>query len=56
MAGNIDFWKKQFQLFLIYKPPWYFRPCFESAGISIQEKFKIDLQKMAILDFEWEQF
>ena len=47
VAANIDFWQKQFQLFLIYKPPWYFLPCFQSTGISIQEmKFKIDFQKM----------
>ena len=57
MAANIDFWWKQFQLFLIYKLPWYVLPCFDSTGISIQEKkFKTDFQKMAILDFESEQF
>ena len=28
----------------------------ESTGISIQEKFKIDFQMMAILDFGSEQF
>ena len=56
VAVNMDFWQKQFQLFLIFKPPWYFLPCFESNGISIQEKFNIDFQKMAILDFGSEQF
>ena len=30
--------------------------CFESIGISIQEKIKIDFQEVAILDFGSEQF
>ena len=53
VAANIHFWWKSFQLFLIHKLPWYFLPCFESTGISIQEKkLKIDFQEV---DFGSEQ-
>ena len=37
--------------FSIYMSPWYVLPSFESIGISVQEKFKTDLQDGSHLGF-----
>ena len=45
IAAILDFGSEQFKLFSIYKSPWCFLPCFESIGLSVQEKkWKIDFQ------------
>ena len=45
MAAILDFRLKQFQLFLIYKLPWYYLRSFKSIGLSVQEKkCKMDFQ------------
>ena len=59
MEAILDFQLEWIYLFLIYNPPWYFLPSFESISLSIQEtKGKIDFQvsMVAILDFQSEQF
>ena len=44
MAAILDFQSEQFWLFLIYKSPRCFLPSFESIGLLVQEKRKIDFQ------------
>ena len=45
MAAILDFRSAPFQLFLIYKSPWWFLASLESTGLSVQEKKrKIDFQ------------
>ena len=52
MAAIWDFLSEWFELFFIYKSPWCFLPCFESIGLSVQEKkWKIDLQDGRHLGF-----
>ena len=51
MAEIWDFLSDRFELFLIYKSPRYFLPSFESIGLSIQKKRKIDFQDGRQLGF-----
>ena len=44
IAAIWDFLSQRFELFLIYKSPRCFLPSFESIGLSVQKKVKIDFQ------------
>ena len=44
MAAIWDFLSQLFEPFFIYKSPRYFLPSFESIGLSVQKKGKIDFQ------------
>ena len=45
MVASLESWLEPFQLFLIYKLPWYFLQSLESTGLSVQEKkCKINFQ------------
>ena len=45
MATILDFRSERFELFVIYKSPWWFLPSYKSIGPSVQEKkWKMDFQ------------